>query len=61
MKTTNPIDAARIELLLSDLRLPAIKLMLIMKSAIALVEGVPSASGAPTGNWHLRNSSKWLC
>ena len=27
MKTTNPIDAARIELLLSDLRLPAIKLM----------------------------------
>jgi len=27
MKTTNPIDAARVELLLSDLRLPAIKLM----------------------------------
>src|SRR2546430_17250794 len=27
MKTTNPGDAARIELLLSDLRLPAIKLM----------------------------------
>jgi hypothetical protein len=24
MKTTNPIDAARIELLLSDLRLPAV-------------------------------------
>ena len=27
MKTTNPADVARIELLLSDLRLPAIKLM----------------------------------
>ena len=27
MKTTNPLDAARIELLLSELRLPAIKLM----------------------------------
>ena len=26
MKTTNPLDAARIELLLSELRLPAIKL-----------------------------------
>jgi hypothetical protein len=25
MKTTSPVDAARIELLLSDLRLPAIK------------------------------------
>ena len=27
MKTTNAADVARIELLLSDLRLPAIKLM----------------------------------
>jgi len=27
MKTTDPIDAARIELLLTELRLPAIKLM----------------------------------
>src|SRR5205809_1015162 len=27
MKTTNPVDAARVELLLADLRLPAIKLM----------------------------------
>ena len=27
MKTTNPVDAARIELLLADLRLPAIKSM----------------------------------
>jgi DNA replication protein DnaC len=27
MKTPNPVDAARIELLLSDLRLPAIELM----------------------------------
>ena len=27
MKTASPVDAARIELLLSDLRLPAIKLM----------------------------------
>ena len=26
MKTTNPVDAARIELLLSDLRLHAIKM-----------------------------------
>jgi len=26
MKTTNPLDAARIDLLLSELRLPAIKL-----------------------------------
>ena len=27
MKTANPVDVARIELLLADLRLPAIKLM----------------------------------
>ena len=27
MKTTNPVDAARIELVLSDLRLPATKSM----------------------------------
>ena len=27
MKTTNPVDAARVELLLADLRLPAFKLM----------------------------------
>jgi hypothetical protein len=27
MKTINPVDAARVELLLADLRLPAIKLM----------------------------------
>jgi hypothetical protein len=27
MKTINPVDAARIELLLTDLRLPTIKLM----------------------------------
>jgi hypothetical protein len=27
MNTINPVDAARIELLLADLRLPAIKLM----------------------------------
>ena len=27
MKTTNSVDAARIELMLSDLRLPAIKSM----------------------------------
>ena len=43
MKTTSPVDAARIELLLSDLRLPAIKLMWAALAARADKEGWPAA------------------
>src|SRR3954453_15692344 len=43
MKTTNPIDAARIELLLSDLRLPAIKLMWAKFAEQSDKEGWPAA------------------
>src|SRR5207249_10543364 len=43
MKTTNPGDAARIELLLSDLRLPAIKLMWTKFAEQADKEGWPAA------------------
>src|SRR6201981_2892198 len=43
MKTTNPVDAARIELLLADLRLPAIKLMWKKLAEQADKEGWPAA------------------
>ena len=43
MKTTNPVDAARIELLLSDLRLPAIKLMWAKLAEQSDKEGWPAA------------------
>ena len=43
MKTTNPIDAARIELLLSDLRLPAIKMMWTKFAEQSDKEGWPAA------------------
>ena len=43
MKTTNPLDAARIELLLSELRLPAIKLMWAKFAEQADKEGWPAA------------------
>jgi DNA replication protein DnaC len=43
MKTINPIDAARIELLLSDLRLPAIKLMWAKFAEQSDKEGWPAA------------------
>ena len=43
MKTTNPIDAARIELLLSDLRLPAIKVMWAKLAEQSDKEGWPAA------------------
>ena len=43
MKTTNPVDAARIELLLSDLRLPAIKLMWAKFAEQSDKEGWPAA------------------
>src|SRR5438128_4019496 len=43
MKTTNPGDAARIELLLSDLRLPAIKLMWAKFAEQSDKEGWPAA------------------
>src|SRR5213078_3255675 len=43
MKTTNPIDPARIELLLSDLRLPAIKLMWAKFAEQSDKEGWPAA------------------
>jgi len=43
MKTTNPVDVARIELLLTDLRLPAIKLMWPKLAEQADQEGWPAA------------------
>ena len=43
MKTANPIDAARIELLLADLRLPAIKLMWGKLAEQSDKEGWPAA------------------
>jgi len=43
MKTTNPADAARIELLLADLRLPAIKLMWAKLAEQSDKEGWPAA------------------
>jgi DNA replication protein DnaC len=43
MRTTNPVDAARIELLLSDLRLPAMKLMWAKFAEQSDKEGWPAA------------------
>jgi DNA replication protein DnaC len=43
MKTTDPIDAARVELLLGELRLPAIKLMWADLAVRADKEGWPAA------------------
>ena len=43
MKTANSVDAARIELLLSDLRLPAIKLMWAKFAEQSDKEGWPAA------------------
>jgi DNA replication protein DnaC len=43
MKATNPVDAARIELLLSDLRLPAIKLIWPKLAEQSDKEGWPAA------------------
>ena len=44
MKTTNSVDAARIELMLSDLRLPAIKSMWAKLAEQSDKEGWPAAS-----------------
>ena len=43
MKTTDPVDAARVQLLLGELRLPAIKLMWADLAAQADKEGWPAA------------------
>src|ERR1700687_3302636 len=43
MKTTNAIDAARVELLLAELRLPAVKLVWADLAAQADKEGWPAA------------------
>src|SRR6266581_3779161 len=43
MKTTNAIDAARVELLLAELRLPAVKLVWTDLAAQADKEGWPAA------------------
>jgi len=43
MKTTNPSDAARVELLLAELRLPAVKLVWADLAAQADKEGWPAA------------------
>ena len=45
MTSNNTIDAARVELLLSELRLPAIKLMWPALAARADKEGWPAAAG----------------
>ena len=44
MKTTNTVDAARVELLLSELRLPGIKLMWAKLAEQSDREGRPPAS-----------------
>src|SRR3981081_1542470 len=43
MKTTDPIDAARLALLLAELRLPAVKLVWADLAAQAVKEGWPAA------------------
>ena len=43
MKTTDPVDAARIELLLTELRLPAVKTMWAKFAAQSDKEGWPAA------------------
>src|SRR4029077_13486521 len=43
MKTTDPVDAARIELLLAELRLPAVKAMWAKFAAQSDKEGWPAA------------------
>jgi DNA replication protein DnaC len=43
MKTTNPVDAARVELLLAELRLPAVKQVWTSLAAQADKEGWPAA------------------
>jgi DNA replication protein DnaC len=43
MKTSNPVDAARVKLLLAELRLPAIKLMWTKLAEQADKEGWPAA------------------
>src|ERR1700682_2668583 len=43
MRTTDPIDAARVELLLAELRLPAVKLVWADLAAQADKEGWPAA------------------
>jgi hypothetical protein len=43
MKTTDPVDAARIELLLTELRLPAVKAMWAKLAAQSDREGWPAA------------------
>ena len=43
MKTTDPVDAARVELLLAELRLPAVKLVWADLAAQADKEGWPAA------------------
>ena len=47
MKKTNPVDAARIELMLSDLRLPAIKSMWVKLAEQSDKEGWPPPASLP--------------
>ena len=49
MKTTDPVDAARIELLLAELRLPAVKAMWAKFAAQSDKEGWPAARFLPAG------------
>jgi hypothetical protein len=53
MTSNNTIDAARVELLLSELRLPAIKLMWAALAARADKEGWPAARflHSPNTRW----------
>src|SRR2546423_688024 len=57
MRTTDPSDAARIELLLAELRLPAIKLVWASLAAQADKEGWPAASWLHWPNMRLPSAA----
>ena len=57
MRTTDPGDAARIELLLAELRLPAIKLVWASLAAQADKEGRPDASWQHWPNMRLPSAA----
>ena len=56
MTTTNPVDAARIELMLSDLRLPAIKSMWAKLAEQSDKEGWPAGPSGLRDYFHY-----WRC
>ena len=54
MKATDKIDAARIDLLLGDLRLPGIKLIWA-----ALAETADKEAGPPLASWPRSPNRRW--